>query len=104
MRSPCKPLDKRKLADRLVITGNKAVFTVPLPSDKHATTQFIEQFLQSTGTRLISSEWGADRFQAVLEQQSQRFYLHIEWLCEAMWLEYEHSTDDIENLVNTLTD
>ncbi len=75
------------LRNSLESAEDKVIINLPLPSSTEDTNAFIKQFARCTQSTVVSSEWGADRFQSTLEKNNTRFYLHIEWLCEAMWIE-----------------
>ncbi|QJR81193.1 DUF3630 family protein [Alteromonas pelagimontana] len=58
-----------------------------LPGSPLATERFIKRLANTLDLTSHSHEWGADRFQAVLEAGDIRCLLCIEWLCDAVWLE-----------------
>ncbi|MCU7554739.1 DUF3630 family protein [Alteromonas sp. ASW11-19] len=60
---------------------------VPLPESAAQTLQWTRHFARLTGLTVISEDWGADRYQAVLTGTELRVMLNIEWLCESIWLE-----------------
>ncbi|NMH59900.1 DUF3630 family protein [Alteromonas ponticola] len=98
-----QPLTRPRLADNLRLAGNIILITLDLPVDERETNQFIDQLAQATRSHVINSNWGADRFQAEFEHVSHRFYLHIEWNCEAMWLECQQGNENIAQLLDLLT-
>nr|WP_269468594.1 DUF3630 family protein [Alteromonas sp. ASW11-130] len=75
---------------------------MPIPQTVQETNLFIKQFTQCTHSQLINAEWGADRYQAVFEKDNRRYCLHIEWLCDAMWIESHHSDFAIKAVINLL--
>jgi len=55
------------------------------------TQQWVSHFCSLFNFSISETDWGADRFQAIITTQSSdtafQCMLCIEWLCEAIWLE-----------------
>jgi len=60
---------------------------LPLPSTPLKTEQWLTQFCQCIGAYATNCEWGADRFQATLNNENLSCLLFIEWMCDAIWIE-----------------
>ncbi len=95
-------LNLKALLSCLDTVEDKVIIRLPLPTTIDDTNSFIAQLAECTESHIVNSEWGADRHQSTFEKTGIYFYLHIEWLCEAMWIEATHSDYDGNQLVNLL--
>lgn len=84
-------LTKNAVLDNTTLTENSVEIRLPLPPTPLKTQQWVNEFSALFGFTQSEPDWGADRYQVVLNAQtddaSLRCILCVEWLCEAIWLE-----------------
>lgn len=84
-------LTKEDIQQYTVVNEQSVEIRVALPSTPLKTQQWAEQFCTLFNFKLSETDWGADRFQAVVTanegETDLQCMLCMEWLCEAIWLE-----------------
>ena len=89
--SSMQPFTKSDIQQHAVVNEHSVEIRLALPSTPLKTQQWVEQFCELFHFSLSDTDWGADRFQALVTTQSDDTHfqcmLCIEWLCEAIWLE-----------------
>lgn len=77
----------------MTLNSQAIIIDQPLPPTPLATTRFVNQLCHCFKLQNQELEWGIDRCQVLLSgamnssEQNIKLMLHIEWNCEAMWLE-----------------
>ena len=73
------------------ISEQSVEICLELPATPLKTQQWVSHFCSLFNFSISETDWGADRFQAIITTQSSdtafQCMLCIEWLCEAIWLE-----------------
>ncbi|WP_394223457.1 hypothetical protein [Alteromonas gracilis] len=92
-----QPFTIRDIQQHAVVNEQSVEIRLALPATPLKTQQWVQHFCALFGFSLSETDWGADRFQAIVTSQSQdasqpcnthfQCMLCIEWLCEAIWLE-----------------
>lgn len=67
---------------------NRVSVDLPLPESPARAHQFVEHLCNGLVMRAAEPEWGADRLQVVLSSGDMRIRVHMEWLCDAIWIEW----------------
>jgi hypothetical protein len=84
-------ISKDEILNAMHITQHSVEIHLPLPPTPLKTQQWANEFAHQFNLEQSEFDWGADRFQVVLNTQQHEPHLQcilcIEWLCEAMWLE-----------------
>lgn len=84
-------LTKEDIQQHAVVNEQSVEIRVALPLTPLKTQQWAEKFCGLFDFKLSETDWGADRFQAVITAKKGdtdlQCMLCIEWLCEAIWLE-----------------
>ncbi|MBT3135121.1 DUF3630 family protein [Alteromonas sp. ALT199] len=82
---------KEDIKKNAVVNELSVEIRLTLPTTPLKTQQWAEQFCTMFNFKLSETDWGADRFQAVITTETSdadlQCMLCIEWLCEAIWLE-----------------
>ena len=82
---------KQDIQKNAAINEQSLEIRLSLPTTPLKTQQWVEQFCGLFDFKLSETDWGADRFQAVITANKGgtdlQCMLCIEWLCEAIWLE-----------------
>lgn len=86
------------------INGQALFIDTPLPSTPLKTQQWEQTFCTLFDLTATNQEWGADRYQVTLSNDSFSCMLFIEWLCEAIWLEPIGSNENAQDLYDYLFD
>lgn len=73
----------------MTLINQAIIINQPLPVSVSATTRFVQGLCTCFNWQKQEIEWGVDRCQVLLSSGDSRIkvMLHIEWNCEAMWLE-----------------
>lgn len=81
------PLHVANLIHAIQPTEHGVTLKLPLPQTPLKTQQWVAQFCAHFALNEGEPDWGADRYQVVLSNETVSCLLCIEWLCEAIWLE-----------------
>lgn len=95
--SSMQPFTIKDIQQHAVINEQSVEIRLPLPATPLKTQQWVQHFCKLLSFSLSDTDWGADRFQAIVTTQQKsaaqsgdthfQCMLCIEWLCEAIWLE-----------------
>ncbi|MBU3023684.1 DUF3630 family protein [Aestuariibacter sp. A3R04] len=86
--------DCHQFAQSAQLQGNAIVLSLPLPHSPAEANRLITQFAQAFECKLHAPDWGADRLQVLFTCHQQQYLFHIEWLCEAIWIEPVGANDE----------
>ncbi|MFZ8201176.1 hypothetical protein [Alteromonas portus] len=82
---------KEDIQQHAVVNEQSLEIRLTLPTTPLKTQQWAARFCAMFNFKLSETDWGADRFQALLTANKgdadMQCMLCIEWLCEAIWLE-----------------
>lgn len=95
-------LSKIDLLHAASLEGENIQFTLSLPQTPLKTTQWAQRFATLFSFTIGEPDWGADRFQVRLVNDSTECLLCIEWLCEAIWVSPLGSNQDAASLLTYL--
>ncbi|WP_421133193.1 hypothetical protein [Alteromonas sp. A079] len=100
-------LTKSTILDGLEPHDQSVVIAIAMPSTPLKTAQLINAFCTFFNCSAQPTDWGADRCQTILspidDSLSLCFLMHVDWLCDAIWLEPLGKNQDINALVQYLT-
>lgn len=100
-------VDKCTILNSLVPQDHALVIGIAIPSTPLKTEQFISVFCTLFNCRAQPIDWGADRCQTIIAKKDDShalsFLMHIDWLCDAIWLEPLGNNQDINAILQYLT-
>jgi hypothetical protein len=79
-------LTPRQLGKSLQYETDAITINLPLPKEQSEGKDFCLMLIDGLQARCQSLDIGADRVQGVLYLGDESALLHIDWLCEAIWL------------------